>query len=129
MSFKAKFTVDGKDFRVLHCSYSLQQDVDKTGRPSSEVRGGTIQLEVESTADTSLAAWMMDAFKDKDGSITFYKRDSEQKLKEISFKKGYLVSYSESFTNMGDNPMSEHFVISAKEIKMGDAEHKNEWPQ
>ena len=33
MSFKAKFTVDGKDFRVLHCSYALQQDVDKTGRP------------------------------------------------------------------------------------------------
>lgn len=128
MSFKAKFTVDGKDFRVLHCSYSLQQDVDKTGRPSSEVRGGTIQLEVESTADTSLAAWMMDAFKNKDGNITFYKRDSEQKLKEISFKNGYLVSYSESFTNMGDNPMSEHFVISSKEIKVGDAEHKNEWP-
>ncbi|MFI5159449.1 MAG: type VI secretion system tube protein TssD, partial [Sphingobacteriales bacterium] len=46
----------------------LQQDVDKTGRPSSEVRGGTIQLEVESSADTALAAWMMDDFKMKDGS-------------------------------------------------------------
>ena len=114
MSFKAKFTVDGKDYRVFHCSYSLQQDVDKTGRPSSEVRGGTIQLEVESTEDAGLAAWMMDAFKHKDGKITFFKRDSEQKMKEVSFKNGYIVNYSETFTNMGDNPMSQHFVISAK---------------
>jgi len=53
---------------------------------------------------------------------------SEQKMKEVSFKEGYIVSYSESFTNMGDNPMSQNFVISAKEIKVGDAEHKNEWP-
>ena len=128
MSFKAKFTVDGKDYRVFHCSYSLQQDTDKTGRPSSEVRGGTIQLEVESTGDASLAGWMMDAFKHKDGKITFFKRDSEQKMKEVSFKDGYLISYTETFTNMGDNPMSEHFVISAKEIKSGDAEHKNDWP-
>ena len=70
----------------------------------------------------------MDAYKHKGGSITFYKRDSEQKMKEVSFKEGYIVSYSESFTNMGDNPMSQNFVISAKEIKVGDAEHKNEWP-
>ena len=128
MSFKAKFTVDGKDYRVFHCSYSLQQDTDKTGRPSSEVRGGTIQLEVESTGDAALAAWMMDAFKHKSGKITFFKRDSEQKMKEVSFTDGYIVSYTETFTNMGDNPMSEHFVISAKELKVGDAEHKNEWP-
>jgi len=128
MSFKATFSVDGKNYRVFHCSYSLQQDVDKTGRPSSEVRGGTIQLEVESTGDSALAAWMMDAFKHKDGKVTFYKRDSEQKMKELTFKDGYIVSYSETFTNMGENPMSEHFVISAKEIKVGDAEHKNEWP-
>ena len=45
MSFKAKFTVDGKDYRVFNCSYSLQQDVDKTGRPSSEVRGGSLQAQ------------------------------------------------------------------------------------
>ena len=71
---------------------------------------------------------MMDAYKHKDGKITFYKRDSEQKMKEVSFKDGYVISYTETFTNMGENPMSEHFVISAKELKVGDAEHKNEWP-
>ena len=113
MSFKAKFTVDGKDYRVFHCTYSLQQDVDKTGRPSSEVRGGTVQLEVESTGDSGLAAWMMDAYKHKGGTVTFYKRDSEQKMKEVSFKEGYIVSYTKNLTNPSDNPMRDPFVISA----------------
>ncbi|HYV92788.1 MAG TPA: type VI secretion system tube protein TssD [Chitinophagales bacterium] len=129
MSFKAEFEVGGKKRRVLHCSYSLQQDVDATGRPSSNVKGGQIQLEVESTSDSSLAEWMSDPYKHQDGKITFMKRDSEQKMKEINFKEGYVVSYTESFTNIGDNPMTEHFVISAKEITVGNAEHKNEWPE
>lgn len=128
MSFKAEFEVAGAKYRVLHCSYSLQQDIDPTGRPSSGVKGGTIQLEVESTDKTALTEWMVDPFKHQDGKVTFYKRDSNQKSKELTFKEGYLVSYTETFTNMGENPMTEHFVISAKEIKMGNAEHKNEWP-
>lgn len=128
MSFKAEFEVAGNKYRVLHCSYSLQQDIDATGRPSSGVKGGTIQMEVESTDKTALTEWMADPFKHQDGKVTFYKRDSNQKSKELSFKEGYLVSYTETFTNLGDNPMTEHFVISAKEVKMGNAEHKNEWP-
>lgn len=128
MSFKATFEVDGKKYRVFHCSYSLHQDTDATGRPSSEVRGGTIQLEVESTGDSSLTAWMMDAFKKKDGKITFLQRDSDQKMKEITFKEGYCVAYTETFANMGENPMSENIVISAKTLNSGGAEFENSWP-
>jgi hypothetical protein len=49
-------------------------------------------------------------------------------MKELSWKEGYIVSYSEAFTNLGDNPMTENLVFSSKEIKIGNAEHKNEWP-
>src|SRR5436190_12073836 len=129
MSFKATYELGGKTYNVLHASYSFSQDVDPTGRPSSIVKGGHIQLEIESTSDSAVAEWMVDAFKKQDGKITFFKRDSEQKMKELSFKEGYVVSQGETFTNIGDNPMSERFVISAKEIKVGSAEHKNEWPE
>ena len=128
MSFKAEFEVAGKKYRVLHCSYTMSQDTDATGRPSSGVRAGTLQLEVESTADTSLASWAFDSFKEQDGKITFFQRNSDQKMKELKFKNGYVVNYSEAFTNQGDNPMTEHFVITSKEISMGDAAHKNDWP-
>jgi len=129
MSFKATFEVGGsKPYRVLHCSYSMSQDTDPTGRPSSNVRAGSLQLEVESTGDTKLTEWAFDPFKEQDGKVTFYQRNSDQKMKEISFKNGYIVNYSEAFTNQGENPMSEHFVITSKEIKVGNAEFKNEWP-
>ncbi len=128
MSFKAEFEVDGKKYRVLHCSYTMSQDTDATGRPSSGTRAGTIQLEVESTADTKLTAWAFDAFKELDGKVTFFQRNSDQKMKELTFKNGYIVNYSEAFTNQGENPMTEHFVITAKEIAMDSVTHKNDWP-
>lgn len=128
MSFKAEFEVNSKKYRVLNASYTMSQDTDKTGRPSSQVRAGTIQLEVESTGDSALTEWAFDAFKEQDGKVTFFKRDSDQKMKELTFKNGYIVNYSEAFTNQGENPMTEHFTITSKDIKIGNAEYKNEWP-
>ena len=71
MAFRADLEIDGKEFRLLHCSYALQRDVDATGRPSSEVKGGTIHLEIESTENTLLWDLMIAQFKSVDGSITF----------------------------------------------------------
>ena len=42
MAFRADLEMNGKTYRLLHCSYALNRDVDHTGRPSSEVKGGTI---------------------------------------------------------------------------------------
>ncbi|HKR05899.1 MAG TPA: type VI secretion system tube protein TssD [Bacteroidia bacterium] len=128
MSFKAEFEVNGKKYRVLHCSYTMSQDTDKTGRPSSAVRAGTLQLEVESTGDSALTEWAFDAFKEQDGKVTFTQRNSDQKMKELTFKNGYIVNYSEAFANQGENPMTEHFTITSKDIKIGNAEYKNDWP-
>ena len=93
MSFKAKFKVAGKDLNVLGCHYSLHQEVDPTGRPSSITRGGKITITVESTGDTALFEWMTNSFERKDGSIVFMKRDSDATLKELKFKEGYLIGF------------------------------------
>ncbi|WP_452219461.1 type VI secretion system tube protein TssD [Lacinutrix salivirga] len=127
MSFKAKLAVSGKEYNVLNCSYELHQETDATGRPSSITRGGKIVLTVESTADTSLSDWMFNNFERKDGSVTFLKRDTDAKSKELKFTEAYMVRYSESFDHSGDNPMAETIVISAKSIGIGNGEHINEW--
>jgi hypothetical protein len=128
MAFRATLNLEGKEVRILSCNYALQQDIDPTGRPSSEVRGGTIQFEVESTDDTSFYEWMIDAWSLKSGNIHFFKRDEHAKLKELKFEDAYIISYSENFDSTGDNPMTESFVISAKKIKMGNGVHENPWP-
>lgn len=127
MAFKAKLKVGGQEYNILSCSYQLHQETDATGRPSSVTRGGKISIKVESTGDTSLSDWMFNNFERRDGSIVFLKRDTEATAKELKFTEGYMVKYNENFDASGNNPMEETFMISAKEIAMGNGEHVNEW--
>lgn len=129
MSFEAKVSIAGKEARVLHASYSLNRDVDATGRPSSKVYGGKVTLEIEGTDDTSIFEWMVDQFQTKDGTITFLKRDSNSKMKELKWEKGYVVGFSESFDSTGQNPLTVTFTVSAEKITVGNASHTNPWPK
>jgi hypothetical protein len=128
MSFKAVLNLDGKEHRLLHCSYALQRDVDPTGRPSSHVKGGTIHFEIEATEDTSVWEWMINQWSSKDGSIVFYKREDESTMKELKFETAYIIEYSEGFDSVGGNPMVESFTISSHKLTMGSETHENEWP-
>ncbi|TPN81236.1 type VI secretion system tube protein TssD [Aquimarina algicola] len=127
MSFKAKLKVGGKEYNVLSTDYCLTQQIDATGRPSSVTRGGLINIEVESTADTSLSDWMFNNFEMRSGSIVFLKRDTEATSKELNFTDAYAVKYLESFDSDSKNPMTEKLTISAREIGIGNGEHVNEW--
>lgn len=129
MSFKAKLKIGGKDFDVLHCSYSFRRDVDAKGRPSSGVYGGTVQFEIESTEDTSVLESMINSvYKPQKGSVIFKKREEDATMKELTFEDAYIIQYSEALDSIGSNPMTINFVISARNLKIGKAEHTNEWP-
>ena len=127
MSFKTILEYAGKKRNVLSVEYAMLQETDKTGRPSSVSRGGKIFITVEGTGETDLFEWMTNSFERKDGSIVFKKRDSDATLKELKFKEAYIVKYTENFDSTGENPLTESFVLSAKEIELGNAMHINEW--
>ena len=131
MSFKATLDFAGKKYDVLHCSYSFRRDVDPKGRPSSGVYGGTVQLEVESTEDTTIIESMLNSkHKPQKGKVTFYKREEDNaSMKIIDFTDAYVIQYSEALDSVGSNPMTISFVVSAREIKIGTATHINEWPK
>ena len=128
MSFTSKFKISsGKERNILSVEYAMLQETDPTGRPSSVTRGGKIHLTVEGTGETDLFEWMTNSFERKDGSVVFKKRDSDATLKELQFKDAYIVKYTENFDSTGENPLTESFVLSAKEIELGNAMHINEW--
>jgi hypothetical protein len=129
MSFKARLKVAGKDLPVLNAEYEMKRNTDATGRPSEDVRGGKIRLTVESTGETPFFEWMCNSFERKDGSIVFSKRDSDATMKELTFTEAYMTEYAESFDSDSSKPVRETFTISAKTIKLGNGEHKNEWPE
>jgi len=129
MAERAKLNIFGKDFDVLHCSYSLRRDVDPKGRPSSAVMGGSVQLEVESTEDTSILEGMLKIGKGVTAKVTFFKRDEkDQKMKELTIENAYVVQYTESLDSVGSNPMTINFVLSGRTIAVGNGKHENSWP-
>jgi len=128
MAFKATLELDGKKFHVISCHYSLHQNVDPTGRPSSGVRGGSVSITIESSDDNSIYTWMTDEHGFKDGKITFFKRDQDSKMKELEFKQAACIDYTETFHSNSSGPMAIAFTISAKELHVGGDKHHNDWP-
>ena len=131
MAFSARLDLDSiSDARVVDFSYSFSRDYDPTGRPSGGVRGGVIQITIESSGNTDLYNWMVDPFKTKEGVIKIMDEKTEgSSMKEIKFKDAYIVEYSESFHWQGGDNMMESFTVSAKEIDIGGNPFENEWPE
>ena len=130
MAFKAQLTLGSKQFDVLQANFSLNRDVDAKGRPSSAVYGGTVNVEIESTEDTSVIEGMVNSqFKPVNGSILFKKSEEDSKMKELQFEDAYIIQYNEGITVVGNYPMTLSFVISARKLKLGNAEHVNDWPK
>lgn len=126
-SFAATFKVNGKEYEVLTCNFSFGQATDDKGRPASAVHGGHISLTIVASDDDSLLGWMIDPYKKQDGAIVFNKIDQDSTLKEVQFKEGYCVSYSEAFNANSNNAMTATLSISAREITMGNATHATKW--
>jgi hypothetical protein len=130
MAFRAELTISGKQFDILNCTFSMSRDTDPKGRPSSNVYGGRISFEIESTSDTTIIESMVNSqFKPFSGNVIFKKTDEDAKLKELGFENAYIVHYQEGIDANGENPMTIKFTISAETIKLGNAEHDNRWPK
>lgn len=130
MAFKTRLTIGAKEFDVLQCSFSLNRDVDAKGRPSSGVYGGTVHIEIESTEDTSIIEYMVNnPYKAISGNVVFKKGEEDGKMKVLSFEDGYIIQYTEGLNVNDQIPMTLSFVISARSLKLGNAEHTNDWPK
>lgn len=130
MAFKTRLNLGSKEFDVLQCNFSLNRDVDAKGRPSSGVYGGSIHIEIESTEDTSVIESMVNnQYKPLSGSIIFKKGEEDAKMKELTFEDGYIIQYNEGIAVNDNTPMTLSFVVSARKLKLGNAEHENDWPK
>lgn len=135
MAVRARLNLDKlNDVRVIDFSYNFNRDIDASGRPSGVVRGGTVQMTIESTKSAFLPTWMTLAQgKTKEGQIEIMDDTDDQKpIKTVKFKDAYIVEYGENFSWQGGENMMETFVLSAREITIegdgGPAVYENEWP-
>lgn len=129
--FKAILKIEGKEFSVLKVHYVLDRDTDLSGRPSTDVRGGKVTIQIESSSDPMFYDWVINAYAQKDGEIEFYKRNDPSPAKVLKFEESYMVEYGEDYDVVGGNkeqPMVETFTVSARKLTLGGTFEKI-WPE
>lgn len=130
MSFLSKLIIDDKESTVLDCSLTIEQESDHNGRPVAKPVGGTIAILLEASyATKGFANWAMSPTLTKDGVIIFYKQDALSIEQKIEFKEAYCLKYTPHFTSEGTMPRQLQIIISARVIKIDDAELENNWPK
>jgi hypothetical protein len=125
----ATISADGiQEREVLFVKYELNQQTDVEGQPTGTTRGGKIIVKVKSNDDgnTDILEWMIDTYMSKSGTISFPNRQGGE-MKQLTFKEGYVVEYSETYDSTNSILQYEEFTISAKEIAIGNARHNNRW--
>lgn len=122
--------VDGLKKRdVLSLRYSFHQSTDSDGQPSGKIACDGIYLRVKSLEDgnTEFAEWMTENMEYKDGKIVFMSSDRLKKMKELTFKRGYLVFYQETYDE--GSGYIEEFEITPQSVGVGGAVHEEVWAQ
>jgi hypothetical protein len=127
MSFLAKLELDNETFNVLEFDVTFNQGIDNNGKPANRTKGGQIKIVVESKSTDLFSDWMVSHTSVKDGKVVFYRRDAMSTLKNVSFKKGYCISFHESFRSETTTPMTTEILITSNEIKIGNTLFENNW--
>ncbi|MCX2478067.1 type VI secretion system tube protein TssD [Pedobacter sp. MC2016-15] len=127
LTSKAVLTVKGKDYAVLSYSQSMRRNIGQNGKPTGGVIGGEIYLTVDSdTESNALSEYFLTDTK-FDGTIQLKKADTKTNLRDLKFKGAYIVSLQDAL--LPGNHLRQDIHISADELTIGSADHKNNWEQ
>lgn len=121
MAHKSKLKLDGSDFEVLHCSYSLHQHVNPhTNETTSEIFGGNIDVTVATRKDDQMGSnskaielMLLPHKDDVKGQLEFFDQKNES-IRKIEFSDAAVVNFSETFALSGDNAGTQSFTIAAR---------------
>jgi hypothetical protein len=111
--------IDGfKPREILDVKYSITRLLDSYGQPTSKLKIGVISVRLKAQEDgnTDFVEWICDPFAYKDGKIIYESND--EPIKELDFKKSYLINYQEVYNING---LIEEFEILPQEIRIGNA--------
>lgn len=128
MAFRADLKLDDVEYRVIEFTYNFHRAVDgSNGQVSSRMFGGTLNFEVEVTADNDLWAYITTNKEIQSGAVSFRKTDEDSSMKTISFVRANVVDMSEHFSAVGGQPMTMRFTLSCEKMTMKGIDHTNLW--
>jgi hypothetical protein len=128
MAYNAILDFEGQKFDVVWAECRIERGIDTKGRPSSNLYGGKVIVQIESTDDTTIFEHMASQFKPNSGTITFMK-DEVDVMKELQWENGYIIDFEEGMKNTDGAPMTICFTISAQTIVVGGEKLSQNWPE
>jgi hypothetical protein len=94
MAYQANLIFEGNEFDVVRCECFIERSFDSKGRPSSNLFGGKVHVQIESTGDNTIFEYMASQQKSNSGTITF-KKDEVDLMKEMRWENGYITYLKE----------------------------------
>lgn len=129
MSFQAKLFLgsDGKEFTLISAEYALSRPVDFSSRPTGKLRGGIIDIAMETGSDGDITKWILENMA-MNGKIEFYRRDAtDSSQKTVAFRNAHCVALKESFISNGSSPLVTRITISCHELDISNNTIVNSW--
>lgn len=127
MSFQAKLILDDLEFNVLSADYAMSRPIDAHNRPNGRLRGGIIDLTIESGNNHELINWIVNNMI-RNGRLEFYRRDANSSTqKTVSFTNAFCIHMKELFISDGSSPMLTKLTISAHELDIDNTIVQNTW--
>ncbi len=117
MSVQVKLIIDEKEINVLWFSFGFNQVADANNRPSQKPVFVGLKLIIETQKSLNLAGWSFAANETKQLELHIYPVIMGGKTRKLYFYDCHLVNWINSFSSIGNQPMSETLEITAAGVK------------
>lgn len=116
---KVVLKIEGKEFEIINLSHKYHQPIDEIGRPSGEVRGGLIKMQIYAENNLYFLEWVIDNNKIIDGEIEFLDEDKNEVVKVLSFQQSYCVNLNEEYAKSASGETAiEHIRLYCKQVSI-----------
>jgi len=114
-------------YEVLDCSFNFRQDIDRTGKATTRVYSGTLDVKLSELPKNDLIEWALESRKYMDGMIVVLDPDNIP-LEKVFFKNATCINFGVDYTLKGDSYTCTKLIIQSEKMIVGDGiEFENEW--
>ena len=121
---EATLVVDGREYEMEHFGINFVQEVDHTGQPQAEMKGGQLSVTLTQAVEYGIYDRAKRADKRKDGKIPF-RSQTEGTVLEIAFFNADCVSLKYKVNVMTGAEISP--TIAPEKVAMNGITHNNGW--
>jgi|GEM_PF-4350337 hypothetical protein len=102
MAYRAILSLEGSnvsEYRLNYILFSVKQDVDEVGRPSTEAKSGHLRfvLATDNIDTDFFVNWMCDPTSTKNGTVIYRKTQDNSTVQQLTFRNAVCVDYFESY--------------------------------